>query len=84
MTAAARIPLARDWDVQLAAADGDEVAAAIGMLRCSQRAHAEWRDWAMTAELGEETHGDPAWHQRCVDEYEHIIGVIERLRDGDL
>lgn len=71
-------PLDRDWDAQLEAAQGNEVLAAVGILRCSQRAHAAWRDYALE-HPDEETHGDAAWHQRCVDEYEKIIGVIDRL-----
>lgn len=74
--------LIRDWDKQLELANGDRVKAAIGILRCSQRSHTEWRDWLIRnpqnpgpGECEEDV--SVAFHQRCIDEYENIIVTIE-------
>jgi len=78
--------LLRDWDAQIEAAAGDDVQAAIGILWCSQRSHQEWLDWIESG--GENDHArkdglmESEFHRRCIDQYEQIIGVIQRLANG--
>lgn len=87
-------PLLRDWDKQIELAEGDDVQAAIGILRCSQESHKAWLDYTEAVKAGIVTNDGPrrghkgrslneqiAFDRRCIDEYEKIIGVIERLRD---
>ena len=84
----------RDWAAQLEANDGDEVAAAIALLRCSQGSHQVWIDYR--AEHPDHPSCCPycgsdyepvdrgpedAFDQKCIDEYEHIIRAIETLRE---
>lgn len=74
--------LVRNWDHQIELANGDEVAAAIGILRCSQHAHRSWLDWIEAGGTVDHDEGaltDTEFHRRCIDEYERIIAVIERL-----
>lgn len=75
--------LVRDWDAQIAAANGDDVVASIGILRCSQRAHQAWLDYIEEGEYPDQDRQDglmeSEFHRRCVDQYEHIINVIQRL-----
>lgn len=75
--------LVRDWDAQIAASNGDDVAASIGILRCSQRSHQAWLDYITEGEYPDEDWSDglmeSEFHRRCIDQYEHIIAVIERL-----
>lgn len=76
--------LIRDWDAQIAASDGDDVAASIGILRCSQRSHQEWLDWIEVGGEDDRARSDglmeSGFHRRCIDQYEQIIGVLGRLR----
>lgn len=80
--------LLRDWDAQIEAAAGDEVVAAVGILRCSQRSHQEWLDWIQSG--GEDDHArndglmESEFHRRCIDQYERIIELIERLATATL
>lgn len=75
--------LVRQWDVQIAAAGGDDVAASIGILRCSQESHQGWLDWIESGGHDDVARSDglmeSAFHRRCIDQYESIISVIERL-----
>lgn len=79
--------LVRDWDAQIAAADGDEVAASVGILRCSQASHQAWLDYIEAGDYPDSERQDglmsSEFHRRCIDEYENIIAVIERLRGSD-
>jgi hypothetical protein len=78
--------LLRDWDAQIEAAKGDEALASIGILRCSQRSHRAWLDYIEAGDYPDEERSDglmdSEFHRRCIDEYERIIGVIERLRSS--
>lgn len=88
--------LIRDWDAQIEAADGDEIAAAIGILRCSQAAHQQWADWrADNPQSGsccpycgseyetKDVDASDEFDRRCVEQYEKIISLIARLAGRD-
>lgn len=77
--------LVRQWDAQIEAANGDDVAASIGILRCSQASHQAWLDYIESGDCDDVDRSDGLlesdFHRRCIEQYEQIIGVIERLRD---
>lgn len=57
-----------------------EVVRAIAIIEDSRQTHVTWRDWLAAGNA--EPHpdiGDVAWHQTCIDEYDHVLGVLRNL-----
>ena len=63
----------------------DDIEKAIEIIKDSRRSHETWLIWYEREPAGEAEHaatcGDSDWHRKCIAGYDHVLSVLERVKN---